>query len=275
MIKIGFACLVCSLVVVWTVEAQDIKTNAEGRITFIKRLGDETHIAEIRTYPTKYLEKPIILVGVVDTANYYNFGYENASTTHYSLKFTESTEDVKSLGDLDVYASRKFAKPLVDAILGVESKGGALLVRLEVKVTARSFQRRDFQEAVELVDWQLPNESKSGWSPWYFKSKAEAALTLKAKQDEENRRFAAIQQKQKQKAAADAALKHNVDLAAKGDAYGQLRMGERYLKGEGVEKDITKALDYLSKAAAQGNSQATLLLVQVTNSVASTPTPEK
>jgi hypothetical protein len=59
----------------------------------------------------------------------------------------------------------------------------------------------------------------------------------------------------KQKTSA-AALKYNRDLADKGDAYGQLRMGERYATGDGVEKDLVRARDLLSKSAAQGNPEA-------------------
>ncbi len=55
-------------------------------------------------------------------------------------------------------------------------------------------------------------------------------------------------------------LKWNQEQAAKADEYGLLRMGERYLNGDGVEKDLVKARDYLSKAAAQGSVQAADLL---------------
>jgi uncharacterized protein len=48
-------------------------------------------------------------------------------------------------------------------------------------------------------------------------------------------------------------LKYNQDLAAKGDAYGQLRMGERYRDGDGVEKDLFKAREFLTAAANQGS----------------------
>ena len=51
-------------------------------------------------------------------------------------------------------------------------------------------------------------------------------------------------------------LKSNQDLAEKGDAYGLLRMGERYRDGNGVEKDLAKAKDYLTKAAAAGSQTA-------------------
>ena len=48
----------------------------------------------------------------------------------------------------------------------------------------------------------------------------------------------------------------NERLAAQGDAYGELRMGERYLAGDGVAKDIFKARDYLQRAAEQGSQTA-------------------
>jgi Sel1 repeat len=54
----------------------------------------------------------------------------------------------------------------------------------------------------------------------------------------------------------DKTLEWHQDQADKGNAYGQYRMGLRYLKGDGVPSDRAKAIDYLSKAAAQGNEEA-------------------
>ena len=56
--------------------------------------------------------------------------------------------------------------------------------------------------------------------------------------------------------AKNKALKFNQDAADKGDAYGLMRMGERYRDGEGVEKDLAKAKYYLTKAAAAGSETA-------------------
>jgi hypothetical protein len=53
-----------------------------------------------------------------------------------------------------------------------------------------------------------------------------------------------------------AALKANQDAAAKGDSLGLLRMGERYRDGDGVEKDLAKAKDYLQRAADAGSPTA-------------------
>jgi len=59
------------------------------------------------------------------------------------------------------------------------------------------------------------------------------------------------------KSQADArVLAFHQELAAKGDAYGEYKMGLRYLNGDGVDKDPQKARDLLGKAAAQGNKDA-------------------
>lgn len=58
------------------------------------------------------------------------------------------------------------------------------------------------------------------------------------------------------KSGAAAALKSNQDAAAKGDSYGLMRMGERYRDGDGVDKDLAKAKDYLQKAADAGSPTA-------------------
>jgi hypothetical protein len=58
------------------------------------------------------------------------------------------------------------------------------------------------------------------------------------------------------KAADEKALKYDEDLAAKGDAFGLLRMGERYRDGDGVTNNLALARDYLQRAAKAGDSTA-------------------
>jgi TPR repeat protein len=55
---------------------------------------------------------------------------------------------------------------------------------------------------------------------------------------------------------ADKALRYNIDLALKGDDYGEYRMGQRCRDGEDVPKDLKKAREWFIKAAAQGNKAA-------------------
>jgi TPR repeat protein len=68
------------------------------------------------------------------------------------------------------------------------------------------------------------------------------------------------------KTASDKALKYNQDQAAKGDAYGLLRMGERYRDGDGVEKNLAKAKEFFNKAVAAGSPSAAEELGKLTQS---------
>lgn len=69
----------------------------------------------------------------------------------------------------------------------------------------------------------------------------------------ENEKEAEIQAKN---APQNRALKFNQELADRGDPYGLLRMGERYRDGDGVPKDLSKAREYLTKAANAGDPTA-------------------
>ena len=77
-------------------------------------------------------------------------------------------------------------------------------------------------------------------------------LVLKAKAD------AAAKQKavETKKSSQARVLKMNQELADKGDAYGLLRMAERYRDGDCVEKDLQKAKVYFMKATDAGSLTA-------------------
>ncbi len=92
-----------------------------------------------------------------------------------------------------------------------------------------------------------------------LQNKAQADyLDYKIREAEKQKKLEAIRAaaQQKKKAAETIALKSNQEAAAKGDSYGLLRMGERYRDGDGVEKDLAKARDYLQKAADAGSPTA-------------------
>ncbi len=59
------------------------------------------------------------------------------------------------------------------------------------------------------------------------------------------------------------ALRANQEGAARGDAYGEYRMGQRYRDGDGVPKDLTKAREWLEKAASQGIKDAARELTEL------------
>jgi hypothetical protein len=51
-------------------------------------------------------------------------------------------------------------------------------------------------------------------------------------------------------------LRDTEEAAARGDAFAELRMGQRYLEGDGVPKDVLKARKFLQDAADQGSPTA-------------------
>jgi len=78
----------------------------------------------------------------------------------------------------------------------------------------------------------------------------------------------------KKKADGEAkTLKYYQDLADKGDANGQYRLGMKYIKGEGVTKDSALGRSLLEKSAAQGNEDAKAELAKLATSSNSSAQP--
>jgi TPR repeat protein len=71
------------------------------------------------------------------------------------------------------------------------------------------------------------------------------------------------------------ALRYNMDLALKGDDYGEYRMGQRYRDGENVPRDLNKAREWLAKSAAQGNKAAATELARLAQNLADTASTNK
>ncbi len=107
---------------------------------------------------------------------------------------------------------------------------------------------------IEGIDYAAPDSlkiSEDQLDKWN-QAAAEVMAAEASRQDAEKQ--AALAEAKK---LAASALQENAMLAAQGDVYGELRMGERYLTGDGVAKDIFKARDYLQRAAEQGSQTAT------------------
>lgn len=66
------------------------------------------------------------------------------------------------------------------------------------------------------------------------------------------RRFTGV----KSEAVVAKEVQYDLNLAGEGDLFGCMRMGRRYLDGEGVPRDESKARDYLTRAARQGDPSA-------------------
>ena len=125
-------------------------------------------------------------------------------------------------------------------VMAKQSKGGQTpVIKALSKVRAQEetlnaglrLQRVNREWAIKQLRGEVPEAAAA---PRPVTQDVAARLTT----DQVTARNAAAADKRVQQRAAE--LKSNQDLAAEGDADGQLRMGERYLTGDGVEEDKAK-----------------------------------
>jgi hypothetical protein len=120
-------------------------------------------------------------------------------------------------------------------------------------------ENRQQAEGIEYAGPDTLQISEAQLARW--SQAAEEIMAAKASQQDAQKRASQAVAK---KLAANA-LQENEQLAAQGDAYGELRMGERYLTGDGVAKDFLKAQEYLQRAADQGSQTAADELKRLAN----------
>lgn len=72
-----------------------------------------------------------------------------------------------------------------------------------------------------------------------------------------------VAEQQKPPRSQEAIAAYYLKLAESGNAHAQYRLGQCYLAGEGIGKDLQKAREYFSKAAAQGNESAAKALAEL------------
>lgn len=145
------------------------EANAHGKLKAIPYVGDETPVQNIMAEPLAAKGKTFIVCGTASLENYYKFNYREATATHYSLRLRQLSPNLRRGKWLTVYASRTFAKPLVDFLTDTQAKRNSRkLVRLKIAITPKSFSH-GFNENAELVDWQLLNPDNASWTPWVSK----------------------------------------------------------------------------------------------------------
>jgi hypothetical protein len=136
---------------------------------------------------------------------------------------------------------------IAGSLLG-DSGSAAPAIRTRLVVVAEKHQQAEGIEYAGPDTLKISDAQRGRWN-----QAAGEFLVVKASQLEAQKK---AEQSVAKKLSATA-LAENERLAAQGDAYGELRMGERYLTGDGVAKDIFKARDYLQRAAEQGSQTAT------------------
>lgn len=123
--------------------------------------------------------------------------------------------------------------------------------------------RSDWAAVVELdgdntvVSYMEIGGSKYGKLPAIKKRPLTDTEKDELKKNAEAAKAASDAKKQADKKVMDEKiLAANQKAADQGDAYGLLRMGQRYRDGDGVEKDLDKARNYLRQAALKGSETA-------------------
>jgi hypothetical protein len=148
--------------------------------------------------------------------------------------------------------------------------GGDTLEQINMKFTLEQFHDLAFAKSVyfklALKNYEITPDQRQSWKLlWTYFDLNRAQLDAQTGQfgplppltKEETDLQAAAKSKADQRTAVlNRVLRSNQDAAAQGDAYGLLRMGERYRDGEGVDKDLAKARNYLQKAADAGSLTA-------------------
>lgn len=147
-------------------------------------VGGETMLSAVIADPYQYLDTSFVITGYVKPdATAYIGGYRDATKSHYALWFSEMAfyepgAIPSILEHLTVLADRQIAKPLIDAIIEVQQQGrGGKVVRLKVALKERAFwnykkEMAQYNELVELVDWQYRTQDNSAWTDWELAGKS-------------------------------------------------------------------------------------------------------
>ncbi|HEY4313205.1 MAG TPA: hypothetical protein VGN12_27385 [Pirellulales bacterium] len=128
--------------------------------------GDETSLVRVKADPDLFIGKPFYIVGRANLADYWNYQYRNAETTHYSIAFQEA-DGANERAYL--YLEREKGRAFADQ-LAKNAENGIPSTPLRAKVTLVSGGSRapDQWDMLELMDIQLLSEDQKKWDPSAF-----------------------------------------------------------------------------------------------------------
>ncbi len=132
-------------------------------------LADETVLIKVKASARSYVGRPFIMRGVLDISDYYNYGYENAGSTHAAYKFTPVDKDGRrEIERANVYLQRIYSGPLSEKLVEASQKKSKRLMRIKCTILPERFaSSEEFGwQFLELVDWQLYDKEKDDWAPW-------------------------------------------------------------------------------------------------------------
>lgn len=132
--------------------------------------GDETPLAAIKADPAKFLGREFIICGGVRVGNYYNYGWDGAQATHYSLRFLQVDREGKPGDSAHMYLNRGLGSDVADVCAAADAakSGGTRVMRLRVILPRRSASDGEIQaDMLEVLDWQFLMPGGADWGPWF------------------------------------------------------------------------------------------------------------
>lgn len=135
------------------------------KIDSIKRVGNEVSLVRVKADPQQFIDKTFAMIVLVSPSSYFNYGYNNAESTHYSLQFREVNLDGSVGGTGHLYVSRTFSDLLVERVIKtVETGAKYQLLRVEVTLDSDRYEGASSYDLLELQDWQYYDATKSQWN---------------------------------------------------------------------------------------------------------------
>jgi hypothetical protein len=146
-----------------------------GRPVIPAPQGDETSLARVQASARDLVEVPFFAIVGLRIDDYYNFRYDNAQLTHYSLEASEVDTEGKWTGlTLRRYARRGEFDGVINAVIEA-TKGSRVAKLAHIKAVIKR-DRYDPNKALmaELVDVQFKNPDGDTWGKWGVAAPASA-----------------------------------------------------------------------------------------------------
>jgi hypothetical protein len=150
----------------------------DGPVDHVPLVGDETSLVRVKAAPREFIGKQITITCTAEVSDYFNYGYSNASTTHFSLRCQPVDASGQFKGDdCQVYADRKVSAALVDAVSAFQEKTSKPMIcriraTLDPKRLRGDGDLGSLWSLMELLNWQFLNSDKKTWSDWQPKAPA-------------------------------------------------------------------------------------------------------
>ena len=101
-------------------------------------------IREVSTDQLSFIDKPFIISGAIEVSDYYNYGYREAQSTHYSFQLNDGK------GICHAYMTRAKAADLRKQLLDA---GGSLKGRFAVVVSGKRYDNNVNGLLLELLQF--------------------------------------------------------------------------------------------------------------------------